>query len=199
MGVFITTQQAMAHHAFGGETPDNFMKAFLSGLAHPVIGIDHLGFVVASGLIAAGQTLGFFIPVAFVFTALVGTGIHVLAINLPFPELMISASVIAFGVLLAISKGQGKSPKYFGILEIGLAAIAGIFHGYAYGESIVGAEMTPLVGYLVGFTLIQLFIAGLAFLLGKMLLNQANLPFPVMRFLGILIGAMGVVFLTYLI
>jgi len=28
-----------------------------------------------------------------------------------------------------------------------LGAIAGLFHGYAYGESIIGAGMTPLFAY----------------------------------------------------
>jgi urease accessory protein len=39
-----------------------------------------------------------------------------------------------------------------------LASAAGIFHGYAYGESIVGAEMTPLSAYLLGLALVQLVI-----------------------------------------
>jgi len=193
--ILFATQKAMAHHAFGGETPDNFIKALLSGLAHPVIGIDHLAFVVSSGLLAAGQTLGIFIPVAFVLTAMVGTGIHVLAINLPLPELIISASVIAFGVLLAMSKNQKNSPiQAIGIIAI--AAIAGIFHGYAYGEAIVGANMTPLLAYLAGFTLIQLLIAWGAYAIGKMLLNKGDLSFPVLRFLGFSIAGIGMVFLT---
>jgi urease accessory protein len=37
--------------------------------------------------------------------------------------------------------------------------IAGAVHGYAYGESIVGAERTPLLAYIVGFALIQYGIA----------------------------------------
>jgi len=36
-----------------------------------------------------------------------------------------------------------------------LLLVAGAFHGYAYGESIVGAEPAPLAAYLAGFALIQ--------------------------------------------
>jgi urease accessory protein len=36
-----------------------------------------------------------------------------------------------------------------------LFAVAGLFHGYAFGESIVGAERAPLQAYLVGLVLIQ--------------------------------------------
>jgi urease accessory protein len=32
---------------------------------------------------------------------------------------------------------------------------AGAVHGYAYGESIVGAETQPLAAYIVGFAMIQ--------------------------------------------
>lgn len=34
------------------------------------------------------------------------------------------------------------------IVILGLAAIAGLFQSYAYGEAFIGAEMTPLVAYL---------------------------------------------------
>jgi urease accessory protein len=40
-----------------------------------------------------------------------------------------------------------------------LFVAAGIFHGYAYGESIIGAETTPLVAYMAGFACIQYSVA----------------------------------------
>ena len=49
-------------------------------------------------------------------------------------------------------------------------ALAGILHGYAYAESIFGAEATPLVAYLVGFSVIQLGIAAAAFLIHRRLI-----------------------------
>jgi len=36
-----------------------------------------------------------------------------------------------------------------------LFAIAGLAHGYALGESIVGAEASPLIAYLLGLLVIQ--------------------------------------------
>jgi urease accessory protein len=36
-----------------------------------------------------------------------------------------------------------------------LFAIAGLVHGYALGESIVGAEASPLIAYLLGLLVIQ--------------------------------------------
>jgi urease accessory protein len=79
----------------------------------------------------------------------------------------------------------------------GLAAFAGIFHGYAYGEAIIGANMTPLLAYLLGFSVIQYGVAMLALLLGKLALKKfADKPLPVMQVLGFAICSVGVVFLT---
>ena len=36
-----------------------------------------------------------------------------------------------------------------------LFAVGGLFHGYAFGESIFGAERSPLYAYLLGLILIQ--------------------------------------------
>lgn len=194
---FSFTGKAMAHHPFGGTTPDTFLTAFLSGLGHPVIGFDHFAFVVASGLLAAGLVQGAMIPLAFVVAAMGGTGIHGMEVNLPAAETLIAVSVLGFGLLLAMNNSQENPPQSYSIGLAVLAAIAGIFHGYAYGESIVGAQMTPLVAYLVGFTFIQLIIAGAAYQLGNFILNNfSSHPFPIMRFIGLAIGGIGIVFLT---
>ena len=42
---------------------------------------------------------------------------------------------------------------------LGLFALAGLLHGYALGESIVGAEPAPLAAYLIGLAVIQSGIA----------------------------------------
>ena len=41
-----------------GELPASLGQGLLSGLAHPVIGLDHLAFIVAAGLIAGAAGLG---------------------------------------------------------------------------------------------------------------------------------------------
>lgn len=184
-------QQALAHHAVGGRTPSNFFEGFLSGLAHPLIGLDHFAFVVAIGLLAAGQARGAFIPAGFVLTALAGTGIHLLSLDFPAAEMAVALSVITVGAMLVM-------PNRLSWLVLAvLVAIAGLFHGYAYGESIVGAQMTPLVAYLLGFTLIQYVVALVAQAIGNVLIQRtANKALPLMQFAGFAICAIGVVFLT---
>jgi len=189
---FLTIPQpAYAHHALGGKTPVNLFEGFLSGLAHPVIGLDHLAFVVAIGLLAVGQRRGALLPAGFVVAAMLGTMIHVFQIDLPAVEIAIAISVIIFGAMLL----WRNRPHWLVISS--LAAIAGLFHGYAYGESIIGAQMSPLFAYLLGFTLIQYGVALIAFLAGNLALQKsANSSPSWLKLSGLAICAIGVVFLT---
>ena len=195
--LLIFASKTLAHHATGGQTPDNFLNGFLSGLAHPVIGLDHLAFVVASGLIAVGMEQGLLIPIAFVIATLIGTGIHLQGINLLFPEGIVALSVVIFGLILTLKKGLQNHSNLYTIALATLAMIAGIFHGYAYGESIIGARVAALVAYLIGFTVIQLAIASGAFFLGSVikekLAKQATL---ISKLIGLAIMAIGTTFLV---
>ncbi|MFQ4145825.1 HupE/UreJ family protein [Chlorogloeopsis sp. ULAP02] len=189
LGLLSSTDPVLAHHALSGKVPSNFFEGFISGLAHPVIGLDHFAFVVAIGLLSIGQQNSFLIPAAFVLTAMTGTGIHVLNYDLPFPEIIIAFSVVAFGVMLLLS----RKPNW--LVLAGLGAIAGLFHGYAYGESIVGAQMTPLIAYLAGFSVIQYVVAIGALLIGTAISNKFS-GIKMLRFAGLAIAAIGTVFLT---
>ena len=156
---------AQAHHAMGGALPGSMFEGLLSGLAHPLIGLDHFVFVLVMG--AACYYLGRRLLGigAFLIAALAGTMLHVQEATLPYAEIWIAASLLALGVAVlwaAPARGRIAAPVFF--------ALAGLVHGYAYGESIVGAEQTPLVAYLVGFTVIQCAIA----LAGYALARQAD-------------------------
>ncbi|MEO1593051.1 MAG: HupE/UreJ family protein, partial [Cyanobacteria bacterium J06632_22] len=139
---------AFAHHPLGGTTPESWIAGLFSGLGHPVIGPDHLAFVLIVGLLSVLMARPWQITGAFLLAALGGVGLHLMALDLPAPEFMISLSVLLLGGLVA--RGRQLSIP----LMLWLTAGAGLFHGYAYGEAIVGAEPTPLVGYLLGLTLI---------------------------------------------
>ena len=160
------TLPAFAHHPLGGEAPQTLMQGFLSGLGHPVIGLDHLAFVIAVGLLAAVVAGGRWVPTAFVAATLVGTGLHLAGLDLPAPELVISTSVVIFGGLAVMRDRLNP-----GVVCL-LAAIAGLFHGYAYGEAVVGAEAAPLVAYLAGFAGVQGAIAYAAYLLSQRAINK---------------------------
>jgi urease accessory protein len=191
INLLVNPQPALAHHAMGGQTPGNFAQGLLSGLAHPIIGLDHLAFVITIGLLAALKNkLGMVISVIFAIATLIGTGVHLLSIDLPFPEVIIAASVLVMGILLA-----KENVANLGLL-ISLGAIAGFFHGYAYGESIIGAENTALMAYLLGFCLIQLIISAIAFFCGRLVITKAITPHLTLRFVGFTICGIGATFLS---
>jgi len=191
---FLFGTPVLAHHAMGGKVPANFFEGFTSGLAHPVIGPDHFAFVVSVGLLAAISHQGIMIPIAFVLAAIAGTGLHLMQIALPAAEFAISGSILLFGILLAL-----KDRPNTWVLT-GLAAIVGLFHGYAYGGSIFGAQMLPVIAYLMGFTVIQLVVAIAAFLIGRVVLKKATeQPSLPLRFAGFVICGVGITFLSTLI
>ena len=184
----IVIPSALAHHPLDGAIPSNFFEGFMSGLAHPIIGLDHFAFVIAVGLLAVfRKKLGLIIPVSFCLATALGTTIHLASIDLPAPELIIAISVLTMGIALAL-----ENQVNLGLITL-LSAIAGIFHGYAYGEAIVGAEMTPLAAYLLGFVGIQLVISAIAFYFGTSITKKSSLN---LRFFGFLIAGIGITFLS---
>lgn len=192
--LLIIATPALAHHPLDGRLPANFFEGIMSGFGHPIIGFDHLAFVIASGLLAAKMGRGILIPIAFTIATALGAIIHLQAIDLPIPEIVIAASVVLFGVLLITGKQQNQSPNYQAML-VGLAALAGIFHGHAYGEGIFGAETTPLMAYLLGFTIIQIAISLGVYALATQVMKTASIK-TMTRFAGLAITAIGMVFLT---
>lgn len=144
---------AHAHHMMDGALPNTLGQGLLSGLGHPVIGLDHLAFIVAVGLAVGVYGLNALVALAFVGASMLGVLAHVAAVSIPGAELLVAGSVLLVGVLLA------RGVTFSAPLWSALFAVAGFFHGYAYGESIFGAEQTPLIAYLAGLFVIQSGIA----------------------------------------
>jgi urease accessory protein len=162
IATLLSAGQALAHHVMGGRTPSTLMEGLLSGLGHPVIGIDHLAFLVAVGVLVGIGGLSLLMPVIFVAASAVGVALHVQGIALPGAEIVVAASVILLGAALA--RKTALAPVVWGIFF----ALAGLFHGYTYGESIYGAERAPLVAYLLGLVLVQSALAiAVAMLCGR--------------------------------
>jgi len=180
---------AFAHHAMGGETPGTAFEGFVSGLAHPVIGIDHLAFVVAIGIIAAFTRIRRAGPAIFVAATLGGCLAAVGGLALSFGELAVALSVVLAGCL-ALS-GRSLPVGALGVLF----ALAGFFHGLAYGGAIVGAEQTPLLAYLLGFGLIQFAMASIAGLVARTTAGAEGARAVGPRLAGALAAGIGVAIL----
>jgi urease accessory protein len=148
---------ALAHHMIDGELPQNFLDGFLSGFAHPIIGFDHFAFILAAGLIAAKVARGATLPLIFLGASMAGCVVHLAGLTVTGAEIVVAISVVGVGAFLVADKRVHRS-----LLVTGFA-LAGAFHGYAYGESIVGAEPAPLAAYLMGLIVIQYAVAMGAF------------------------------------
>jgi urease accessory protein len=181
--LYLATTPAFAHHVMGGKTPSTVMEGLLSGLGHPVIGPDHLAFLVALGIVVGVGGLNLALPALFVAAMAVGVVVHINGIDLPAPELIVAASVLLAGVLIAV--GRALPVVVWGALFV----IAGLFHGYAFGESIVGAETAPLDAYLVGLVVSQTVLTvGTAFVARRLGMGMSGVA-P--RLIGAVIVAVG--------
>ena len=183
--LLVASYPAAAHHVMEGKTPSTFVEGLLSGLGHPIIGIDHLAFLAAIGIAVGFAKLNLAMPLVFVAASVLGVGLHVKAFNIPAVETAIAASVLLAGALVARG-GSIQSSVWFVLF-----ALAGVIHGYAYGESIVGAEPAPLWAYLCGLTVIQTLLAtGIAMLTR----NMANPITP--RLAGAVVAGIGLAVLA---
>jgi len=149
--LLIASSPVLAHHPMGSMTPETMGQGLLSGLGHPVIGLDHLAFLVVAFLLASllKGASRFVVPLAFIGATVAGTVLFLGATTVPMVETLVALTVVVGGVLALMRRNIGA-------LVLGaLFAVSGVFHGYAYGEAIIGAETTPLLAYLAGFAVIQ--------------------------------------------
>ncbi len=188
----LQTMAAHAHHPTGGLMPTSFLHGFLSGIGHPVLGADHFAFVVGIGLLAAIGGFGLALPALFVVAMMAGLGIHLAGMNIPYAEVLLALSVLAIG--LAVARGPQRRTPW---IAAGTFAIAGVLHGFAFAETVVGAESTPLVAYIFGLALMQMSIAAVSWQLSRVAPDRKPLMSPVaVRVMGLVIAAVGVVFLA---
>src|SRR5262245_42167918 len=89
----LTANSALAHHVMGGRTPASLREGFLSGLGPPIIGVDHLAFLVAVGVAVGVGGLHPLMPVVFVAASAVGVALHVQGIGIPGAEILVALSV----------------------------------------------------------------------------------------------------------
>jgi urease accessory protein len=125
-----------------------YMSNFVTGLAHPVSGADHVLAMVAIGLwgvIAGGRALWIW-PAAFVAMILVGFCAAILGVQAAVVEPAIASSIVVLGLLVALAV---RAPVWLGAMIAGLFAF---FHGHAHGTE-AAAVGVDLIAYACGFSL----------------------------------------------
>jgi urease accessory protein len=186
LALLAAASPAAAHHPMGGEVPRTLWHGLLSGIGHPVIGLDHLTFLIAAGVLAAGAARPWPPVLAFLAAGFAGTLLHLAGIGLGPVQAMIAASLLAAGGLLLAGGAAGMA-----VLAT-LFAAAGLFHGHAFAEAVVGAEPTPVIAYLAGLALMQGAVMAGVVLATRRIAARRDAP-PLGRWAGAAACAAGVV------
>ncbi len=120
-------------------------SGFLTGLLHPISGLDHVLAMVAVGLWGAqlGAPAIWLLPVAFPLAMAIGGFLGLLGIPLPGVEAGIAASAILLGAAVMMER---RFPLYAAAALVGFFAI---FHGHAHGTELPPGESGLL--YSLGF------------------------------------------------
>lgn len=161
---------AMAHPGH----PFSESYSFLSGAAHPLLGLDHLLAMLVSGLLAVrmstSQTRGegalvplWLVPLSLVgLIVLGGATASQQIVPLPVMQWGFSFAVIMLGLAVALLP---RIPLWMGTALVGLFAFS---HGYAHvGEA--GSQSS--LSYMTGFALTTFVLHTLAIILGLVALR----------------------------
>jgi urease accessory protein len=147
LALLLIASPAFAHHPFGmGDsgalTP---WQGLLSGLGHPLLGPDHLLFLLALGFVGLQRPLRWVLPLLAI-----GLGGSLLSQFIPLPDAVAPWAEALVSLSLAVE----------GLIALSMAPAAWLLplfglHGFLLGSTIVGAEPSPLLSYFLGLLLAQ--------------------------------------------
>ena len=139
--LLLSTQLAQAHIQKGEAA------GFLSGVRHPISGLDHVVAMIAVGLWGAqlGAPAIWVLPVAFPMVMAFGGMLGLMGVPLPGIEYGIAASAILLGATVLF---ELRPPLVAAALLVGVFAI---FHGYAHGTELPPGQSGLL--YSMGFVI----------------------------------------------
>ncbi len=178
---FLLPQGAFAHNVGG--------TGMLSGLTHPLFGMDHLLAMIAVGVISTqlGGKAVWQVPAIFVGFMIFGGLLAILGLALPAVEIGIASSVLVLGVAIAFSS---KIPN---IAAFAMIALFAIFHGHAHGSEmpVIANFALYAIGFVTSTT--ALHISGV--LIGHYA-KKTQITQYLLRFSGAGVGVMGLMFLV---
>ena len=133
---------ALAHHPMQSmDLEPTALTGLFSGLAHPLLGPDHLLFLIALALVGVQRSGRWMLGLLAV--GLAGTALGLALPGLPVAELLVSLTLVVEGLVVA-----GRLPQ---ILLVPAFAL----HGYVLSSTVIGWETTPIATYLLGLLLSQ--------------------------------------------
>lgn len=169
-------------HVEGGRA-----EGLLSGLSHPVSGLDHVLAMVAVGLWGAqlGAPAMWLLPVTFPVVMAFGGMLGLLGLPLPGVEIGIAVSALVLG--LAVSAAW-RPPLFAAAVIVGLFAV---FHGHAHGTELPAGASGLL--YSLGFVAATGLLHATGIGIG--LIHRWERGKSILRAVGAVVAAAGVYFL----
>jgi len=160
----------------------------LAGLAHPILGVDHVIAMVAVGMWGAqlGAPAIWLLPVTFPLVMALGGVLGALGVPVPGIEVGIALSAVALGAMVAFAL---RPPLWAAAL---LVAVFAVFHGHAHGAEL--PESANAIAYSAGFVIATGLLHACGILLG--VANRWRLGARLLRAGGGLIALGGVYFLV---
>ncbi len=155
--------------------PGHDHAGLMSGIAHPIFGLDHLLAMLAVGLWAAQQqgSARWLLPLTFVATMLVGGLLGFAGIEMPLMETGIAGSVLALGLLVALAVRPPLA------VAAGLTALFALSHGVAHGLEL--PALSSPWGYAAGFVAATAALHGIGYAIAR---NLPQLAMPLVRLAG---------------
>lgn len=167
---------AQAHHfADISQLQPSIVNGLLSGLAHPVLGPDHLLFLLALSLVGLQQRLSW--SMGLLVIGLLGSGAGLLWPGMPAAEFLVAGTLVIEALVLL---------RFLPPLLL-LPAMA--LHGYVLSVPVFGWSAMPVVAYGTGLLFSQAALLALA--LSALRPFKARLSSGQLRWLCIALMALG--------
>lgn len=159
----------------------------LSGLSHPVSGLDHVLAMLAVGLWGAqlGNPALWMLPVAFPMMMAFGGMLGLVGMPLPGVEIGIALSAVVLGAMVL---REAQPPLAVALVLVSLFAL---FHGHAHGTELPAGQSG--LAYSIGFVVATGCLHGVGILIG--LIHRWPWGETVLKLTGGIIAAAGVYFL----
>lgn len=160
---------------------------FVTGLLHPLSGLDHVLAMVAVGLWGAqlGLPAIWLLPVTFPLVMAFGGFLALIGVPLPGVEVGIAASAILLGAMVGL---QLRPPLWVAALMV---AILAVFHGHAHGTELPDGQSG--LAYSIGFVVATGALHGAGIAIG--LIHRWASGRIVLRGMGALVALAGATFL----
>ena len=141
--LLLAAAPASAHHLmelFHQQQPTP-LAGLLSGLGHPLLGPDHLLFLLALALVGLQRSSRWMLSLLAV--GLLGSLVGLMTPQLPGAELLVALTLVVEGLVVV-----GRLPAALLVPSFAL-------HGYVLSAAVIGWEPTAIGAYLVGLLLSQ--------------------------------------------